>query len=141
MENLDLAKNIVKTKILTQNACESFDKSHNKKDSLPINIKILYMIQDYGKVSPTLLIDKLYIAKSNLALMCKQLIADGLIESQQDLVDRRIIYYSLTEKGAEYLGTKLIGIQKNIEKTMSQEDLEQLNTHLQQINKILSKKF
>ena len=141
MENLDLAKNIIKSKILTQNACESFDKSNNKKDSLPINIKILYMIQEYGKVSPTLLIDKLYIAKSNLALLCKQLIASGYIVSSPDLIDRRVIYYCLTEQGEDYLNHKLYAIQKNICSELSQEDLEQLNTHLQQINKILSKKF
>ncbi len=141
MQKLDLAKNIIKARILTQNACESFSKDTSKKDSLPVNVRILFMIADYGRVSPTLLIDKLYIAKSNLALMCKQLISDGLIESSSDLRDKRIIYYSLTDKGREFLDSKLESIEYNITRLCTNEDISLLNQKLNEINQILSKKF
>ncbi len=141
MENLDLAKNIMKARILTQNACENFHKSDNKKDALPVNVRILFMIADYGRVSPTLLIEKLYIAKSNLALMCKQLASDGLIEISHDLRDKRIIYYSLTESGKQFLDSKLKGIEYNITRACTKEDICLLNQKLTEINDILSKKF
>lgn len=141
MEKLDLAKNIMKARILTQNACESFHKSSNKKQSLPIQTRILFLIQEYGKVSPTLLIEKLYIAKSNLALMCKKLITLGYIQASQDLIDKRVIYYCLTPSGQEYLQQKLKSIENNLINSYTQQELQIINEKLIEINEILNKKF
>ncbi len=141
MEKLDLAKNIMNARIFTQNACESFDKDRSNKQSLPVNVRLLFLIGEYGRVSPSTLIDKLYIAKSNLALMCKQLISQGFIKVSQDLKDKRIIYYCLTQEGKDYLETKLLGVEYNLTKNFSDQDLQNLNQKLQELNEILSKKF
>ena len=140
MEKLTLAKNILMTRILSQNACEEFNKRANKKSLLGVSIRVLFLIGEYDGVSPSVLIDRLYIAKSNLASLCKQLISDGLIEARQDAADKRIIYYSLTQKGKEYLNARLEIIGQNAFECCP-EGAEQFNEKLEDINLALSKKF
>lgn len=140
-DNLELARNMLKARILAQNACESFEKQINKKNLLTTKVRILFLIDEYKSVSPTFLIDRLYIAKSNIALFCKQLMLEGLISSSQDSIDRRIVYYCLTQKGKEFLKSKLSFIEDNLEKAVSKEEKKQLEKSLETMNKILSKKF
>ena len=140
MKNLNLAKNILMTRILSQNACEDFNKKASKKNLLATSVRVLFLIGEYESVSPSVLIEKLYIAKSNLAPICKQLISEELIEARQDTIDRRIIYYSLTQKGKEYLNTKLETIGNNVVECCPQ-GAEELNQNLEAINQVLSKKF
>ena len=138
-DNLRLAKNIMLARILTQNACESSEE-RNRKKLLTVKVRTLFLIGEYGEVSPSLLIDKLFIAKSNLALICKQLLTEGLIETSQDLEDKRIIYYNLTSKGKDFLDDKLKAIQKNVSEC-SDYNAEEFADSLEKINKVLNKKF
>ena len=87
-DNLELARNMMRLRILSSNACESFEKQINKKNLLTTKVRILFLIDEYKTVSPTFLIDRLYVAKSNIALFCKQLLLEGLISSSQDLIDK-----------------------------------------------------
>lgn len=140
-DNLELARNIMKLRILSSNACESFEKQMNKKNLLTTKVRILFLIDEYKTVSPTFLIDRLYVAKSNIALFCKQLLLEGLISSSQDLIDKRIIYYCLTPKGKEFLKSKLSFIQDNLDSAVDTEEKKKLNESMSYVNKVLSKKF
>ena len=68
-------------------------------DELAVKDKVLYLIGASGSLSPSFLTQKLHIAKSNIAKLCKQLIMEKLIYSRQDIKDKRIIFYSLTDIG------------------------------------------
>ncbi len=140
-DNLDLARNMMKLRILSSNACESFEKQINKKNLLTTKVRILFLIDEYKTVSPTFLIDRLYVAKSNIALFCKQLLLEGLISSSQDLIDKRIIYYCLTPKGKEFLKSKLSFIQDNLDIAIGEDEKKKLNESMNYVNKVLSKKF
>lgn len=140
-DNLDLARNIMRLRILSSNACESFEKQMNKKNLLTTKVRILFLIDEYKSVSPTFLIDRLYVAKSNIALFCKQLLLEGLITSSQDLIDKRIIYYCLTPKGKEFLKSKLSFIQDNLDSAVDTDTKKKLNESMSYVNKVLSKKF
>ena len=140
-DNLELARNMMRLRILSSNACESFEKQINKKNLLTTKVRILFLIDEYKTVSPTFLIDRLYVAKSNIALFCKQLLLEGLISSSQDLIDKRIIYYCLTQKGKEFLKSKLSFIQDNIDTAVDEGCKKKLNESMDYVNKILSKKF
>ena len=140
-DNLELARNIMKLRILSSNACESFEKQMNKKNLLTTKVRILFLIDEYKTVSPTFLIDRLYVAKSNIALFCKQLLLEGLITSSQDLIDKRIIYYCLTQKGKEFLKSKLSFIQDNLDSAVDTDTKKKLNESMSYVNKVLSKKF
>ena len=140
-DNLELARNIMRLRILSSNACESFEKQMNKKNLLTTKVRILFLIDEYKTVSPTFLIDRLYVAKSNIALFCKQLLLEGLITSSQDLIDKRIIYYCLTQKGKEFLKSKLSFIQDNLDSAVDTDTKKKLNESMNYVNKVLSKKF
>lgn len=140
-DNLELARNIMRLRILSSNACESFEKQMNKKNLLTTKVRILFLIDEYKTVSPTFLIDRLYVAKSNIALFCKQLMLEGLISSSQDLIDKRIIYYCLTQKGKEFLKSKLSFIQDNLDSAVDTDTKKKLNESMNYVNKVLSKKF
>lgn len=140
-DNLELARNIMRLRILSSNACESFEKQMNKKNLLTTKVRILFLIDEYKTVSPTFLIDRLYVAKSNIALFCKQLLLEGLITSSQDLIDKRIIYYCLTQKGKEFLKSKLSFIQDNLDSAVDTDTKKKLNESMSYVNKVLSKKF
>lgn len=140
-DNLELARNIMRLRILSSNACESFEKQMNKKNLLTTKVRILFLIDEYKTVSPTFLIDRLYVAKSNIALFCKQLMLEGLISSSQDLIDKRIIYYCLTQKGKEFLKSKLSFIQDNLDSAVDGDTKKKLNESMNYVNKVLSKKF
>ena len=140
-DNLELARNIMRLRILSSNACESFEKQMNKKNLLTTKVRILFLIDEYKTISPTFLIDRLYVAKSNIALFCKQLLLEGLITSSQDLIDKRIIYYCLTPKGKEFLKSKLSFIQDNLDSAVDTDTKKKLNESMNYVNKVLSKKF
>lgn len=111
MRDTELARLMLKLEILSQNACEDF--SSNKKFLLSQKDKVLFVISEYAQVSPTVLINRLHIVKSNLALICKQLLTEGYITSTADKSDRRVIYYTVTDQGKKYLDSKLSYIQNN----------------------------
>lgn len=69
--------------------------------------QILYIVNKKESVSPKEIILELNIAKSNLAILAKKMIEDGLIESHKDADNRREIFYTITEKGRDVLKEKL----------------------------------
>ena len=136
MQNADLGRLMLKLEILSQNACEDFSAA--KKNLLTQKDRTLFLISEYDKVSPTILINKLHIVKSNLALICKQLNLEKLITSSMDKSDRRIIYYSVTDAGKKYLDSKLSYIQNNTIACTQDKDFVD---SLQKVVDILSDKF
>lgn len=91
---------IVELRILLQNICDGFDQaSANKKSQLTMRDKVLFMLDQHPKCSPGLLIEKLGVAKSNLALLCKSLCEGGQIVVCKSEEDKRNVFYNITEKG------------------------------------------
>ncbi|MBR2391870.1 MAG: winged helix-turn-helix transcriptional regulator [Clostridia bacterium] len=72
--------------------------------------QILYILNRKEKVTPKELIAELNMAKSNLAILAKKMMKDGLIESHKDKSNKREIYYNITENGKEMLQEKLDNI-------------------------------
>ena len=69
--------------------------------------QILYILSRNDVVTPREIISEMNIAKSNLAILAKKMILDGLIESHKDKVNKREIYYNITNKGREVLKGKM----------------------------------
>ena len=55
-EDFTSAKNILKLAIDLQNLCESTDNKEINKNILSIKFKILLLIQEFGRVSPSTLV-------------------------------------------------------------------------------------
>ena len=105
MKNNRLQEQMVELRILLQGICDGFNVENlNKKSSLTMRIKVLYALSKTERCCPSILIEKLGIAKSNLALLCKSMCEDGVIAVTKSDLDKRNIYYSITPAGKEELG-------------------------------------
>ena len=138
-EDLDLAENILKLTIELQNFCESTPSEDLNKNILSIKFKILFLIHEYENISPSTLVKELMIAKSNIALFCKQLIDEGYIISNHDEFDHRIIYYCLTSKGKEYVKSFLSLLNKHIGLNFDEKKQNIIMNHAKVINNNLAK--
>ena len=72
--------------------------------------QILYILTRKDRVTPKELIAELNMAKSNLAILAKKMIKDGLLESHKDKSNKREIFYNITEDGRAMLQEKLDNI-------------------------------
>ena len=99
----------------------------------------MLLIQEFGKVSPSTLVDELKIAKSNIALFCKQLLIEQFIVSKQDEFDHRIIYYCLTKKGEKYVCSFLNLLNNHICQTFEENKLKTIDKNIKVISDIFSK--
>ena len=141
MDKNDFAKNMLMLNILSQSACESCEKELNKKNFLSTDTKIMFLIDSYERISPSFLTQKLKIAKSNIALMCKKLINDGYIVPSQDLKDKRIVYYKLSDSGKNYLNEKIGEIQNSLEAACMKDNIDNITSCIKDLNEMLSKRF
>ena len=138
-DDLLSAKSLLRLAIDLQNFCESTDSKDLNKNILSIKFKILFLIQEYGKVSPSTLVEELKIAKSNIALFCKQLLIKQYIVSKPDEFDHRIIYYCLTKKGDKYVCSFLNLLNKHICQTFEENKLKTIDKNIKSINETFSK--
>ena len=97
---------------------EGFDSVFlNKKFNLTIKDKFLIFLLD-GEKSPSKLIEFLGIAKTNLALISKELLNENLIRKQKDFLDKRLINYALTESGEQKANKFVEELNKNIKNSL-----------------------
>lgn len=106
---MNTARKILEIKCLSQTLCQNGNAENTNNQ-----LKVLYFIDEYQMVTPQLLISKLGIVKSNLALLTKSLMKEGLIVSNKSLADKRAIVYSITPKGKQILDEHLSSIARYI---------------------------
>ncbi|PKK95849.1 MAG: hypothetical protein CVV59_01600 [Tenericutes bacterium HGW-Tenericutes-4] len=115
MDKKGLAFNLVTIRMLLENLCDGFDVTcNNKKNLLTSKIKMLHLLNLEEKISPSLIICKLGIAKSNLAILAANMIEEGLIEKIEDTFDKRVIYYSITKAGKSLLEESFNAIDEQV---------------------------
>ena len=101
------SRNIVELKLISDRIAEG---KGEKAGIFSNTYQILYILNRKEKVTPKELIAELNMAKSNLAILAKKMMKDGLIESHKDKSNKREIYYNITEAGSEMLQDKLDNI-------------------------------
>lgn len=108
------AKKIIELISKLNGLIEGFDELFaNKKNYLTNKDKIIIFLSE-KPLTPAILINKLNIAKTNLALVCKELLKEDLIEKTHDLIDKRNISYKLTVKGLKKSNEILKSLSNNI---------------------------
>ena len=122
-----------------QNFCENSEDKQFSKEIFSVKFKILYLVFSYNQVSPSSLVSLLNMAKSNVALFCKQLVEDGKLITKQDQFDHRVIYYCLTKKGQRYVLEYLEKLQKLMQKAFSQTGLKNVSRSAKTISQYLLK--
>ena len=119
LEN-SFAKSIIELKLLSDRIVEGKGAGSG---IFTIKYQMLYLIASKTMVSPQELISQLNMAKSNLTLMAKKMIKEGLIVQTKTAENRKQIYYSITESGREELSVKM----KAIENVYGDKSKEMLN--------------
>ena len=125
------ARKILEIKALTQTIC-----SASNNETTNNALKVLYFVDEYQSISPQILISKLGIAKSNLALLTKKMINDGLLFSQKSESDGRSILLTITLKGKKMLDEYIGKISK-----IFPDDNVELSKAMDTILKHLNKKI
>ena len=121
------------------NFCESSDSKQFNKEILSVKFKILYLVFSYNQISPSTLVNSLQMAKSNVALFCKQLVEEQYLITKQDQFDHRVIYYCLTKNGQKHVLEYLDKLQNMMQKAFSQTGLKNVSRSAKTISQYLSK--
>ncbi|MBQ8451948.1 MAG: winged helix-turn-helix transcriptional regulator [Clostridia bacterium] len=106
-ENNLFSKNIIELKLISDRIAEGKGELAGIFSN---TYQILYLLEKKETVTPKELIAELNVAKSNLAILAKKMIKDNLIESHKDKINKREIYYNITENGQKMLQAKLDNI-------------------------------
>lgn len=110
----EFARRLLEIRILSDNICDGWNRKN-----IEVYQKIMFLIDEYGVCSPSLLISKLGIKKSNLALACKTLIEQNKIIKFNSQEDKRQIFYKLTSDGKDEI-EKIVG---NIERMFRKSEI------------------
>lgn len=143
MKQDKLAKQITELRIVLQDITDSFSvDSANKNAKLTTERRVLFVLNNNQKVKPITLITKLGIAKSNLALLCKSMIDQGLISCTRDENDKRNIYYEITAKGMAELNQYIDSISSDVGAILeNEEEAKQIEDKLDEILTFLSRRY
>ena len=118
MENNKIVKSIINVCTRLENLCEGFDVD-SKSMLISSKLKILLAVKEQEKVSPSMLINKIGLAKSNIALLCKNMVQENLLEKQKDEFDSRVIFYTITNEGEKMLNTSLEQMSFNFKRELA----------------------
>lgn len=88
----------------------------NDTEKFDIKFKVLHLIDKQEKTTPNFLIEKLGMARSNLAIMCNKLVKSGLISKNKEPLNKKEIYYTLTDEGKSLLNENYEKAEQNISK-------------------------
>lgn len=138
-----IQRQITMLRIILQKMCDGFDvKEANKRSVLTAKQKVLFLLSEQKEVAPSYLIEKLGIAKSNLALLCSGMVNEGLISVAKNQEDKRNITYSITSKGERELATFLDDMDKELSEVIANDkEYRLLEKKLDEILEIFKRKF
>ena len=102
-------------------------------DKFDMKLKVLHLIDKSEKTSPTFLIEKLGMARSNLAIMCNKLIKENLIEKHKESNNKKEIYYTLTIQGKNYLNETYEKTEVNLLKLRNKNKIIKLTKELSKL--------
>ena len=89
MNNLSLEQLIIALRLELEKICDGFDtEDANKKSNLTLKMKTLFLLSIHNELSPAKLISALGLAKSNLTILCKSLLEEGLIAVRKSETDK-----------------------------------------------------
>jgi MarR family transcriptional regulator, organic hydroperoxide resistance regulator len=108
----------------------------------PLHFEILKLLEDEGSLHVAQIGSKLQVAKAQMTQLINKLVDSQLVERKADLIDRRIVNISLTEKGRSVLDEKnanMNAIVREIISSIPDNEIEELSVLLKKLQVILSK--
>ena len=86
-------------------------------------MRLLYLVRN-EVLSPRELVGELSIAKPNLTILARTMIADGLIEKMRVERDMRSVHYKITQKGLDELERMIAELEASIIKQLNLNEKE-----------------
>lgn len=108
---------LIELNMALRGACGS---AGERGDPITLRIKALYLLSE-KPMTPIELMDRLCMVKSNLAIMCNKMTADGEIEKSHASADKRIVTYSITDKGMRVLGETVKSLEERFKGILTTE--------------------
>ena len=142
MDNTSLERLLISLRIELEKLCDGYDTDDaNKKSNLTLKMKVLFCLSEKGELNSTYLISTLGIAKSNLTMLCRSMLEEGLLASKKSETDKRNISYIITNKGAKQLKSYLNQVKlDNISLYKSDRQVKALEKKISEVLKLLNKK-
>lgn len=134
---MNLAEKLVELRIATRGATMCENASGKTKNTLSLKTKILFLLKDKS-LPPIDIMTTLHLAKTNLALLATEMASEGLITKDKQSYDKRVIYYSITEAGKEYLSARLDIIEGALSKAFQGDEYQKAYSALDEAVNVLS---
>ena len=113
---MDLSLRIAELQVLSENFIKKTGK--NLADN---EFKVMVLLRVFNECTPSVLISKMGILKTNLALLLKKLIDGGLVCFRKSSLDSRSKMYSLTDLGNQVMDQILADIDVNLEGAFTED--------------------
>lgn len=104
-----LAEQILAINATTRRLCKNCDNGI----IISQKMRFLYLVRN-DVLSPKDLVAELCIAKPNLTILARTMIAEGLIEKLRVEQDMRAVHYKITQKGVDELNAMIARLDQSI---------------------------
>lgn len=114
-----LAEQILALNVTTRKLCKNCDNGA----IISQKMRLLYLVRD-DVLSPKELVGELCIAKPNLTILARNMIAEGLIEKLRVERDMRAVHYKITDKGTAELNRMIAELDKSVAEQLGLNEKE-----------------
>lgn len=114
-----LAEQVLSLNLTTRKLCKNCDNGA----VITQKMRLLYLVRN-EVLSPRELVEDLCIAKPNLTILARNMIAEGLIEKMRVERDMRSVHYKITEKGISELNRLIAELDESLAKQLQLNDKE-----------------
>ena len=114
-----LAEQVLSLNLSTRRLCKKCDNGA----IISQKMRLLYLVRN-EVLSPRELVGELSIAKPNLTILARTMIADGLIEKMRVERDMRSVHYKITQKGLDELDRMIAELESSIIKQLNLNEKE-----------------
>lgn len=114
-----LSEQILSLNLTTRKLCKNCDNGI----VISQKMRLLYLLRN-DVLSPRELVAELCIAKPNLTILARTMIAEGLIEKMRVERDMRSVHYKITQKGEEELNRLMANLDESLVKQLNLNDKE-----------------
>jgi len=140
MEKNNIGKYLFELNMILDSHLESFDfKKKHKKNSINTQIKLLFILDTYGRQTTNQLVKKLLIAKSNLSNLCKDMLCNNLIKKFPCEKVSNIVCYEITDVGKIMLDEVLEQVLCNVNNLFNKKNKTCVENALNKIISTLNK--
>ena len=127
---MELALNLAELQVLSENFIKK--TCTNLADN---ELKVLVILKIYKECSPTILMSRIGILKTNLANLMKRLVSSGLVEARRSSLDARAKMFTLTSAGHSLMDDVIGTIYRCLDDVPKEEFYFALQTVLMVLNK------